>query len=73
MVPLMSIGFAAFAYWIYPDSKRDWMVLIPLLDLSSWSLLLFPFSLALCLIRKPTGINGPSGQQDQSSQSDESP
>lgn len=45
MVPLMSAMLTIAAYFMYPYRPADWMFVIPLVDLSNWSLLWLPFYL----------------------------
>src|ERR1043166_285418 len=44
-VPIISIILAALAHLIYPKPDRNWMIVIPLLDIANWSLLALPFVL----------------------------
>jgi hypothetical protein len=43
--PLLSIIFSVLAYWFYPSEPKGWILLIPLLDLGTWSLIILPFFL----------------------------
>ena len=54
MVPLMSVLAAIAAYFIYPYGHAEWMFIIPLIDLSNWSLLWFPFH----LLKESIGTTG---------------
>ena len=45
MVPLMSILLTLGAMMVFPHPKAEWMLIVPFLDLSTWSLLWFPFAL----------------------------
>jgi len=54
MIPLISGIATVGAYLIFPHPNGEWMFVIPLLDLSSWSLMLLPFYLLRASIRKAT-------------------
>ena len=62
MVPLMSLIGTIGAYATFPDSKAEWMFVVPLLDLSNWSLLWLPFYLLRESFRKKT--TEPQGGDD---------
>ncbi len=47
-VPIVSFVLAALAYIIYPLPEKIWMISVPLVDISNWSLLWIP----VLLIRK---------------------
>jgi hypothetical protein len=44
-VPVISFILAALAHVIYPKADKNWMIVIPLLDIANWSLLTLPFVL----------------------------
>jgi hypothetical protein len=52
MIPLMSVAIAACAYYIYPSADPVWVFIVPLLDLSNWSILWLPFFLILASMKK---------------------
>ena len=41
-VPLVSFVLAIWASGIYPKSNKEWIIWIPLLDISNWTLLFLP-------------------------------
>src|SRR5262249_12358656 len=41
-VPLVSVLFSYLAFLIYPYALRNWIGVIPLLDIGNWTLLLLP-------------------------------
>jgi hypothetical protein len=45
MVPLMSVLASTIAFFIYPYRPAEWVFIIPLIDLSNWCLLWWPFLL----------------------------
>src|SRR5215475_3782121 len=42
MMPLVSVLFSYLAFLIYPYALRNWIGIIPLLDIGNWMLLLLP-------------------------------
>ena len=54
MVPLISVIATVGSYLISPYPRAAWMFIIPLLDLSNWSLLGLPFHLIRESYKKTT-------------------
>ncbi|MFT5191647.1 MAG: hypothetical protein ACI9DF_003900 [Verrucomicrobiales bacterium] len=54
MVPLISVIATVGSYLIFSHPNAEWMFVIPLLDLSNWSLVWLPFYLLRESIRKTT-------------------
>jgi hypothetical protein len=54
MVPLISVIATVSSYLISPHPNTEWMFVIPLLDLSNWSLVWLPLYLLRESIRKTT-------------------
>ncbi len=44
-VPVVSFILVALAHVIYPRSDKNWMIVIPVLDIANWSVLALPFGL----------------------------
>jgi len=44
-VPLVSLILTVFAYISYPYPAKNWIVIIPILDIGNWMLLWFPIVL----------------------------
>jgi len=44
-VPVLSFILVALAHLIYPKVDKNWMIVIPLLDVANWSLLTLPLVL----------------------------
>ena len=64
MVPLISVIATVGSYLIFPYPRAAWMLIIPLLDLSNWTLLWLPFH----LLRESNKI--PTTEQADSSDGD---
>jgi hypothetical protein len=44
-VPFVSILLAYLAYILYPHSGKNWIGIVPLLDIGNWVLLWLPFAI----------------------------
>jgi hypothetical protein len=52
MIPLMSAMLAYAAFLLLPHTRNEWMLIVPFLDPSIWSMLSLPFYLPFYLYRE---------------------
>lgn len=62
-VPVVSFLLAGVAYAIYPRAEKMWIFLVPLLDVTNWSLLWLPVVLTRKSRTKRTTEPGADGRQ----------
>ncbi len=56
-IPLVSVMLGVFSFLAWPGTPKEWILIIPLVDIGNWVLLCLPIVLIQCLREKKRNVD----------------